>query len=100
MAGVRPLQICIILVSCFTCLAILDSTDDSASALPDVEDSRPGFPDRRDITDLIDTDDGRNETAYELKILEKMRKMDFWVKNLSAGERTRIQEVRVLHTEW
>eukprot|EP00884_Botryococcus_braunii_P012993 jgi/Botrbrau1/21695/Bobra.43_1s0091.1 len=100
MGGVGPLQFCFILVFCITCHAILENTDDSASALPDVEDPRPAFPDRRDITDLTDTDNGRNETAYELKILEKMEKMDSWVKNLSAGERTRIQEDLGLKLKW
>lgn len=75
--------------------ALPDSSDDSDS-MPYVDDSMARLPGRRDITDLGSLQDAqgeRNETAYELKILEKMSKMDRWVQKLSAGERTRIEEV-------
>lgn len=78
--------------------ALLDSSDDS-EVMPYVDDSMVRLPGRRDITDLgslTDAQGERNETAYELKILEKMSKMDRWVQKLSAGERTRIEEVSPL----
>jgi hypothetical protein len=93
MAGLGAVRVGVLLLCSYACFAILDDSVDSSFSMPEAQQSRLGSPDRRDITDLTDADDGRNETAYELKIMDKMRKMDLWVQDLSAGERTRIQEV-------
>jgi hypothetical protein len=48
------------------------------------------------LSSLIEpTVDDRSSKNYEIKVLEKMRKMDLWVNDLSAGEKTRIEEVSV-----